>query len=130
MAAVQPESADDRSRLCRAIAAYQSAYPGPFVLHPGDELVIGERESEWSGWLWCTDRWGESRWVPEAYVQRRGDTGVALCDYDAAELSVDAGEELFVNRQESGWMWCTNRQGQSGWVPVKNLDCESDENKM
>lgn len=123
----QPLSTDDRIRICRAITAYESAYPMPFALRAGDELAIGDKESEWSGWLWCTSQRGESRWVPEAYVERRGDTGVALCDYDATELSVDAGEELLVDRQESGWMWCTNRRGQSGWVPGKNLDCESDE---
>ena len=121
----QPEPKDDRHRVCRAIAAYRSPYSGPFVLHPGDPLTIGDRKSEWSGWLWCTDRRGESRWVPEAYVERRGDIGMALCDYDATELSVQVGEELLVDREESGWIWCTNRRGKSGWVPVENLDCAS-----
>jgi len=105
------------------VAAYESAYTAPLIFSGGEELAIGEKESEWDGWVWCTNREGKSRWVPEAYVDRRGDTCVMLRDYEATELSVSAGEELSITGQaESGWVWCTNRAGQGGWVPVDNLE--------
>ena len=39
-------------------------------------------------------------------------------DYDATELSVRVGEELLIQREESGWLLCENRAGQRGWVPA------------
>jgi hypothetical protein len=101
---------------------YQAAYPDPLVMRAGEVLAIVEKESEWRGWLWCTNQQGESRWVPEAFVEQRGATCVMLCDYDSTELSVHVGEELVVEQEVADWFWCTNCSGQSGWVPKENLD--------
>ena len=114
-----------RLRICRAIAEYRSADDDPLHVCAGYELTISERESEWQGWLWCTDQSGKSGWVPELYIERRGETGVMLCDYDATELSVRAGEELLAGVEESGWVWCTNREGLSGWVPAEMLSSKT-----
>jgi len=107
---------------CRVTSAYQSPYSDPLVIRAGEELAIGEKESEWSGWVWCTNQSGKSRWVPEKYVQRRGDTALALRDYEATELTVSVGEELTMGEEESGWIWCTNQKGQSGWVPADHVE--------
>jgi uncharacterized protein YgiM (DUF1202 family) len=112
----------DSPRVCRAISEYRAGYPDPISISAGQELAVGEKQSEWPGWLWCIDRDGKSGWVPEVYVERQDAVAVALCDYDAVELSVHAGEELILGTEESGWFWCTNRTGQSGWVPVEHLD--------
>jgi len=112
----------DRRQICRVISEYQSAYPGPLVISAGEELTISENESTWSGWVWCTNRDGISRWVPEKYVERKGNTCIALYDYEATELSVSVGEELVVGKEESGWIWCTNQEGQSGWVPADSVE--------
>ena len=119
---MKPETEVSRRQICRVISDYQSAYPEPLVVSAGGELTISEKESSWSGWVWCTNRDGKSGWVPEIYVERRGDTGVALYDYEATELTVKVGEELTVSKDESGWMWCTNQEGQSGWVPAENVE--------
>jgi len=111
-----------KQRTCRAISEYQSAYPDPLIISAGEELMIGEKESGWSGWVWCTNQGGESRWVPEKYVERKGDTGIARYDYEATELSVSVGEELVMGKGESGWIWCTNQKGQSGWVPADDVE--------
>ena len=109
-------------RICRVIAAYQSPYTDPVAFGDEEEVAIGKKESEWPGWTWCTKRDGESRWVPEAYVERRGDTGVMRRDYEATELSVAVGEELLMGEEESDWVWCTNQEGHSGWVPMDNVE--------
>jgi hypothetical protein len=114
----------DTPRKCRVVSEYRSAYPEPFVVLPGEELTAGEKDSEWPGWVWCTNRDGESRWVPEAYVQRQGQICIALRAYDATELTVRAGEDLIAGEEASGWIWCTNREGQSGWVPAEHLSHE------
>jgi hypothetical protein len=109
-------------RKCRVITPYESPYTDPVAFGDGEEVVIGKKESEWSGWVWCTKRDGESRWVPEAYVERRGDTGVMCRDYEATELAVALGEELVMGEEESDWVWCTNQEGRSGWVPLDNVE--------
>jgi uncharacterized protein YgiM (DUF1202 family) len=114
---------------CRVVSAHQSAYPDPLIITQGEALTIGEKESEWGGWLWCTNQQGKSGWVPEKYLRRTGDTGNALRHYNATELSVEVGEELIMGKEESGWIWCTNRQGQSGWVPAANVEFAREESR-
>jgi len=116
------ETRDNAPRVCRVVAAYRSPYSDPLVLTKGERLAIGEKESPWPGWVWCMDGEGKSGWVPEAYVRRRGGACTMRRDYDATELSVEVGEELIAGEEESGWVWCTNREGQCGWVPRENVE--------
>ncbi len=111
-----------KQRICRVIAEYQSPYSDPVVFSAGEELTIGEKESEWSGWVWCTNQEGKSRWTPETCIEQKGDIGVMRCDYEATELSVTVGEELVMGKEESDWVWCTNQEGKSGWVPADNIE--------
>jgi uncharacterized protein YgiM (DUF1202 family) len=110
-------------QTCRVTIAYQTPYPDPITIRTGEVLLVEDRESEWAGWIWCTNQDGKSAWVPEKYVERKGDRGTALLDYSARELSVAVGEELVMSQlEESGWVWCTNQQGESGWVPLDNIE--------
>lgn len=106
----------------RVIGDYQLAFPDPLIIRAGEKLSIGEKKSSWPGWIWCTNGKGHSGWVPERYLERKGKTGLALYDYDATELSVSAGEELALGKGESGWIWCTNQKGKSGWVPAEHVE--------
>ena len=112
------------TRIYRVIKAYESDYTEPWHMIKGEILNIGERDSEWDGWVWCTNRNGESRWVPESFVERKEDTCTALRDYESTELCVQVGEVLSAGEEESGWAWCTNKAEQSGWVPVESLEKE------
>lgn len=109
----------------RVLIPHRSTYPDPIRLRPGDELLVADPaeapHSEWSGWLWCTDPSGRRGWVPEQFLRLDGSRATACCDYDATELTVAAGEALVPGREVNGWTWCTNRQGDSGWVPSANL---------
>jgi hypothetical protein len=87
----------------------------------GDRLTVGNKESRWEGWLWCTDEQGQSRWIPERYLEVRGDVAIALRAYDATELTVKEGERVTGGELESDWFWCISLDGQSGWVPLENL---------
>ncbi|MGH2517108.1 MAG: SH3 domain-containing protein [Ktedonobacterales bacterium] len=75
---------------------------------------------EWV-WVWCTGPDGSSGWVPDAYIERTGENAIIRRDYDAAELTVQAGAEVVVEREESGWFWCVTRQGACGWIPIENV---------
>ena len=106
----------------RVITAYQSPFPDPLIVTAGEKLDLSDRESDWPGWIWCSTLAGKSGWVPAAYVEQMGQLGLARRDYDATELSAEVDEELTVSHEESDWLWCTNRQGHSGWIPAENVE--------
>ncbi|MFW9987779.1 MAG: SH3 domain-containing protein [Candidatus Odinarchaeota archaeon] len=110
-----------KGRKCRVIKKYESPYTVPLLITKGEILSIDEKESEWSGWIWCTNKKGLSRWVPESYLEVKDNIGKVKQDYNATELSVNVGEELFIEEEEAEWYWVTNQQGKSGWVPIKNV---------
>ncbi len=61
----------------------------------------------------------------QQWVEIRGDSCVMKRDYDATELSVEVGEVLTVEFEESHWAWATKESGESGWVPLENLDTDT-----
>jgi len=91
----------------------------PLQIRTGEKLKIGERKSKPKGWIWCINRKGLGGWVPEIYLVKNNDGVFAWYDYSARELIIKIGEILILGRKESGWAWCTNTSGQSGWVPQK-----------
>ena len=110
------------SKICKVSSAYKSAYPDPLQLKAGDEVRVTDKKSEWPGWLWCTDRNGNAGWIPGLYIERSGDTGMLRTYYDATELTVEAGDEVEVLGEQSGWAWCRKTDGEQGWLPLNALE--------
>ena len=110
-----------KGKKCRVIEDYTSPYTDPLLIKEGEILTIGKKDSEWSGWIWCTNKFGDSRWVPKNYLEIRGKIGKAKQNYNATELSVNIGEELIIEEEEAEWFWVINQLGKSGWVPIKNV---------
>ncbi|GAH44800.1 unnamed protein product [marine sediment metagenome] len=108
-------------KYCKVISDYKSPYIDPLKIRKGEILRIGNKESEWSGWVWCTNKEGKQRWVPRNYMDIQGNTGIMLQDYEATELNVSTGEELKIEKEESGWVWVSNKEGKQGWVPLINI---------
>lgn len=103
------------------IKEHQASYPDPLIVKTGDELSVGKQDSQWPAFVWCTNQEGKSGWVPEIHLDRQGDLGIATQDYSTAELTVEAGEKVTFEKEDSGWYWLENRTGQSGWVPAENV---------
>jgi hypothetical protein len=120
----------------RVVQAHQTAYTAPLAFRQGERLRFERRETEWPGWIWCTDSNGQSAWVPERWVEIEGDACVLQRDYVATELPVQEGEIVTVERIESGWGWGIRESGEQGWVPLANLSplpyalSEADQIKM
>ncbi|MGB3905715.1 MAG: SH3 domain-containing protein [Anaerolineae bacterium] len=108
----------------RVIKAHRCPDPDPLIVRKGDRLRFERRETEWAGWIWCTDSSGKRAWVPENWVEIEGDSCVMKRDYNAIELSVEVGEALTVEFEESGRAWVTKDSGESGWVPSEHLDTD------
>ena len=110
----------------RIIAPHDRTYPDPLVVTVGDTLNLSGKIDHWNGkpewtFLWCVNQHGKGGWVPQQIIEQHGATGIARQDYDCIELSVTSDEMVTMGDEISGWIWCTNQQGQRGWVPVECL---------
>ena len=49
--------------------------------------------------------------------------GIVRTAYDTTELPAQPGDVLDVLEEDvqSGWLWCRNREGREGWVPVSTV---------
>jgi hypothetical protein len=106
----------------RVILPYQSQYPDAIVVCKGDALVVGQKDTEWLGWVWCTAPSGKCGWVPQRIISLDGDTCQALVDYDAKELTVAIGDELILFELESGWFLAQTGNGLKGWIPDNHIE--------
>jgi hypothetical protein len=103
--------------------AHKRSYDNPFLLSPGDQVLILKRDlwDDRHEWLWCRNDRGQEGWVPVAYLDIQdstGSTALAREEYSALELSVSEGEVITTLIEEGGWYWSQNSAGSSGWVPV------------
>jgi uncharacterized protein YgiM (DUF1202 family) len=105
---------------------YRATNPDPLIVQAGEPLVLSGRVDPWRDnpqwiWVWATDPRGKSAWVPQTLIQRQGDQVIARYDYSARELDAVAGEMVQIEREESGWYWCENQQGEQGWLPLDHV---------
>jgi hypothetical protein len=121
------ENPEKRREYC-VKADYQASNPDPFGVGVGETFQVSEKTHAWNVnpdwiWIWCTDQRGRQGWVPKNMITLNSDdrTGTARSSYTATELTVAAGDELVAHQEESGWVWCSNQQGISGWVPLASL---------
>ncbi len=105
----------------RVTRAHRSAFADPLNARQGDQLSFERRETEWPGWIWCTDPSGKSGWVPESWVEFGTGSCTLKRDYAATELSVEVGASVTVDLVESDWAWATTETGESGWLPLAHL---------
>ena len=112
---------DRTGALCHVTTARATDYPDPIILREGDVVEVGQTDTTWPSFVWCTTSAGASGWVPDAYLQREGSRARARRDYEATELTICGGEELAIEDEIGGWLWCRNRRGEYGWVPAGNV---------
>lgn len=92
-------------------------------ISPGDVVGVGHRNQQYPEFLWCASEDGHQGWVAESYLEMTSETeAVAIKEYDAAQLTVVAGEVLDVLDRLGNFILCRNRSGAQGWVPVRVLE--------
>ena len=111
-------SADsDHNETRLVIREHTATFPDPLVLEAGEQVHVGRADEQWPAFLWCTTVEGKGGWVPESFLQREGDVGAALRNYDACEMTVKIGDRVCVGERAGGWVWASNAAGESGWIP-------------
>ena len=107
------------AQIYRVVRAHEPDHANPLVLTKGEIVQFERRRTLWDGWLWCSKPTGESGWIPESWVDVRGDICVVQRDYNALELAVQPGELLDAVGTESGWLLAVSSTGATGWVPLE-----------
>src|SRR5262245_43076608 len=108
--------------LRRAHRDYQPQYPDPIRGRAGYRVKILRRDEEYPEWTWCLGEDGRAGWVPLIFLEITAADGVLVCDYDATELEVRTGDEIFVTEEIGGWIRGTNTSERTGWVPTTCLE--------
>lgn len=95
----------------------------PLRLVVGEEVGVGDRDSEWPEFVFVTATHGTG-WVPARHLTASSGEAVVQTSYDTTELPTEIGDVLGVIVQdfESGWLWCRSHNGREGWVPAKTLE--------
>jgi hypothetical protein len=107
----------------RATASHQIPDRPPIQVVPGQQVRVGQRDTEWPAFVFITTGTGAG-WVPERYLDTSSDPAVALTSYDTTELATTAGEELILIERDgpSGWARVRNAAGSEGWVPLRTIE--------
>lgn len=103
----------------RVISEHRASYPYSVELKVREKVAVTEKEE--SGWVWCICKDKLGAWVPKGYLTRQGDKGIALFEYNSAELNAKVSDRLSCSREADGWLWCVNQDGERGWVPKAKL---------
>ena len=103
--------------------SHRSNYPNPIIVNAGDIVITGREDSEWSGWIFCTNMQSNvSGWVPQQIISALTvERGVILEDYSAVELNVLPEQQLSIERELNSWAWCCDGE-QYGWLPLDKLE--------
>ncbi len=109
-------------RSAVVVEQHISQYPNPIIVNAGDVVITGSEDSEWSGWIFCTNiQSNVSGWVPQQIISvLTVERGIILEDYSAVELNVLPEQQVSIERELNGWAWCCDGE-QRGWLPLEKL---------
>jgi hypothetical protein len=104
------------------VTSHESTYSDPIQFSKGDILVLGKRDTEYSGWIWVTTPDQKEGWAPESQIKRiSSNSGTALAEYTARELDTKIGDLVMCTHELHGWLWIEKDNGESGWVPKETV---------
>ena len=115
----------NKPKKFKVIAAYKSPYPEPIIFQAGEMVEVGREftdDPDWEDWVWCSGAENKEAWVPKQYLEISGIKGVFKREYNALELSITEGEELYVHEVMNGFGMAEKSNGNKGWVPMKCLE--------
>ncbi|SMP51286.1 SH3 domain-containing protein [Anoxynatronum buryatiense] len=106
----------------QVIRRHEPDTDNPIRLIKGELVIPGEEATYWKNWTHCTTPGGEKAgWVPAQILKETARGTVVAEDYDAIELTVEAGQILELLKVLNEWGWCRTSEGVDGWVPMENL---------
>jgi hypothetical protein len=85
-------------------------------------LEESDENGDWAGWIYCKSLEGEG-WVPKQIIQKKGNEGMILEDYDATEFDLVVGEILISEKELNGWIYGMkkNEKEKYAWAPLNHI---------
>lgn len=104
---------------CRT--AYEAAFANPPRVAVDETVQYFGADPKHPGWFKGQTKAGCEGYFPIAWFEVNEATGEATAqrDYDAHELTVEAGARVGVIESEPGWVRVMTEGGEIGWVPVE-----------
>lgn len=107
--------------MARVVRAHVKSFPDGVQFREGEKVTVGREDNEIAGWYECTKRGGQRAWVPREYLSGSRGSAWITEDYNSAEMTVAAGDEVEPVKTVRGWVLC-RRGGEVAWVPEANLE--------
>lgn len=109
-------------RRARVITAHRAPDRPAIRIAPGDIVTLGDRDVEWTQFVWATLASGLGGWIPASMFDTEHGPATAIDDYDTRELDAETGEILTLHHETADWWWAENVLGQTGWIPARSLE--------
>jgi SH3-like domain-containing protein len=102
--------------------AYTAQYGDPIAFRHGDPIQVQRADAEFTEWLWCRGPDEKEGWVHRSFLSQSSGRAVAVSDYSAKELTVEAGEQARMIRVLDGWAFVELEGSGVGWLPERVLE--------
>ena len=110
----------------RVIKSRKTDSENPITVSKGEKLTCGEesnKNGDWAGWVFCRSENNEG-WLPRQIIERTGDIGIILEDYDAREFDIEVDEIIVMDKKMNGWIWGSKKADPltKAWAPLNHLE--------
>jgi len=98
----------------------------PITVHKGEQVICVEESNnsgDWAGWILCKNN-RNSGWIPKQIIDRHGDVGIILEDYNAREFDIEVNEIIVSENTLNGWIWGYKKGSPQvkAWVPLNHAE--------
>ena len=119
--------------LYEVVESHVAEFENPIKLLSGEKVELGidsaseqDVDNLYPGWIFCKKIDGSSNgWVPQDIIIRDADAvyGTSIEDYDAQEMTVEAGVIVRGIREMMGnWLLAINPMtNQTAWIPLHKV---------
>lgn len=110
----------------RVIRSRKTEYENPISVKRGEEVLCiedSDPNGDWAGWTYCKTDDNEG-WIPYQIIERNESTGHMLEDYCSVEFDLYEGEELIMETELNGWIWCYKSEDSAtrAWAPLNCIE--------
>ena len=116
--------------IYRVIRSRKSDSDNPIIVISGEHVkCIEESDSngDWAGWTLC-ENINNQGWIPTQIIDRTGDDGIILEDYNAIEFDIEVDELILASKTLNGWIWGMKKNSSTNeaWIPLNHVELYKD----
>jgi hypothetical protein len=106
-------------RRTRTIAPHERSFAIAPHVEEGSVVHVIRDDEQSPGWFYGAAADGTEGYFPAAWFRRdsSGAQAIALRDYDAAELTIEANVAIDCIAEVAGWLLVQTDDGLQGWIP-------------